>query len=191
MSPWIVKFLHDSSETGTLAACLGVVALGNPIIQGALNFLGPKFAHLYSGLDVESFQILVFRSVFIFCCLMLPFVFVLVFKGESVICVIYGSKYVGGGSTVAVLGVALMFEIVNSCFARGLFIIGEARTEFFVNFFSPLIVLSVGVPAVSALGTLGIGRAVLANNMGLAVAKVVLFLVLVRGQKRSKFVRAL
>jgi O-antigen/teichoic acid export membrane protein len=105
--PWFLAAFHGTAFTGVWAACLGAVNLGNPALLGALNYLGPKIAHVYAEEGAESLRKFVLRASVGFACLLSLFCLAMALWGGPLVGLLYGSKYAGNGLVVALLATNL------------------------------------------------------------------------------------
>ena len=156
---WFIAAFHGAASAGTYAAALGVVTLINPLMLGIQNFAGPHLMHAYAeggaqrlARSVHGTAILYGGTLTLFSVGMLVF-------GDSLIAMIYGTKYAGNGLVVALLSLNLAFNALGFSFSRGLFALGGASVDFKVNFVALAFMVLCGVwlarlygPAGAALG---------------------------------------
>ena len=109
VTPWLLIFMIDSSATGIFAACLVVVNLSSPFLQGMGNSLSPKFAAAAAAVDDSAairIQRLFWRSTLFMTGTMTLFVVVCFFAGEAIMQFLYqGEEYSGRWLTVTILAI--------------------------------------------------------------------------------------
>lgn len=104
ITPWLLIFLIDSTATGIFAACMTIVNLSSPFLQGMGNTLAPKFAAAASGGSTDPIRKLFSRATMLMTGTMVIFVLVCIFAGETMMQVLYKeSEYRGHGLIVTIL----------------------------------------------------------------------------------------
>jgi O-antigen/teichoic acid export membrane protein len=162
--PWLLAVFHGTASTGVWAACLGVVALGNPAVLGVLNFLGPKIAHVYAQEGARALRRFVLRASVAFALPMLLFGLAMIFRGGRVVTLLYGHQYAGNGLVVAILAFNLAVSAVAFSFSRALLAIERADVDFLVSFVALFIMLTLGLWLVRSFGIPGAALGMLIAN---------------------------
>lgn len=166
--PWLLAAFHGKAVTGLWAACMGVVALGNMLMMGIQNFLGPKIAQVYADHGVAGLQNFVYKSSVFFAMPMLVFSGALFFAGDSLVTLIYGGEFAGSGLTLFVLSLNLLALMLAFNVSRALFALERADADFAVNFLPLVVLLSAGLMLVRQYDVFGAACGlVLANVIGL------------------------
>jgi len=163
--PWILTFFHGTGSTGVWAACFGVVALGNPVVLGVQNFLGPRIAHVYAKSGYSVLRKFVYRESVFFVIIIAPLCLVLIFFGGPLVALFYGEKYSGNGLVVTVLAANLLISAVSFSFSRALFVMNRANVDFAVNLIILVVLLTLGVWLVASYGPLGVAFGLLAGSI--------------------------
>jgi O-antigen/teichoic acid export membrane protein len=184
--PWFLAGFHGTASAGVWASCLGIVAIGNPLVIGAQNFLGPRIAHSFAEGGRNALRRFAFRASLAFTVLMIPLCLMLLVFGGSLMALLYGAKYAGNGRVVAVLGVSLLFGAVGFAYSRALFAIGRADVDFMVNFAALFVLLTLGLWLVRAWGPLGAAYSLLIANIAASVPRVVICAVLTDSSRRGQ-----
>jgi O-antigen/teichoic acid export membrane protein len=166
--PWLLTFFHGTASAGVWGACLGVVALANPILLGAQNYLGPRIATVYAGFGVGALRALLIRANAAFAVTMLVFSAGLLVVGERVAVLLYGHQYVGTGPTITVVGLSLVASTVSFSLSRALFAVRRAKVDFATNFVVLIVLAVVGIPLVRVWGPLGAAVGLLAAQVASA-----------------------
>lgn len=178
--PWILTAFHGTASTGVWAACFGVAAIGNPLLLGVQNFLGPKIVHSYAEDGAMGLRRFVIKASGFFSLVIAPFCVLLLVFGGSLIVIIYGDKYAGNGLVVSILALNLLISTVAFSFSRALFAIERADVDFYVNFMALFVLLTLGLWLVKAFGPLGVACGLLAGNTAATAVRYILFSRLVR-----------
>lgn len=177
--PWILTAFHGTASTGVLAACFGVAAIGNPILLGVQNFLGPKIAHVYAEGGAIILRRFVFKASAVFSLIIAPFCVALLLFGGSLVLILYGDKYAGNGLVVSILALNLLISAMRFPFSRALFAMERADVDFYVNFIALFVLFTLGLWLVKAFGPLGVACSLLAGNTALLGVKCVIFYILI------------
>lgn len=160
--PWILAFFHGNAATGSLAACLGVVFIANPVIIGLGNFLGPKITHAFAqGGTAEAHRIMIKATLVIFV-MMSSFSVVMLFFGGTILQMIYGPRYAGFDLVVGVLAMSQVAETVSSPLVFNLFVMGRPDAGFKSYILALLITVTLGLWLVETYGILGVSLSLLA-----------------------------
>jgi len=163
--PWLLAGFHGTASTGVWAACLGIVALCNPLYFGLQNSFGPKIAHAYAVEGMEVFRRFSLQTATIFGVFIAPFCVVLLFFGGPLVTGIYGSKYAGNGFIVSILAVNFLVSAPAFPLSCGLFTIGRADLDFKINLIMLLCIISFGVLLVRYYGAIGAATSLLISNV--------------------------
>jgi O-antigen/teichoic acid export membrane protein len=174
--PWFLAFFHGTASTGVWAACLGAVAIGNPAVLGASNFLGPKIAHVQAEEGRRSLHRFVLRASVAFALPLLCFGLAMTFLGGPLVALLYGHKYAGNGSVVAILAWNLAVYAIALPSSRALFAIERADVDFAINIIALLIMLTLGLWLVRSFGILGAALGLLIVNAAASAVRAGAFL---------------
>lgn len=180
--PWFLAAFHGTASAGVWAACLGVVAFGNPALMGIQNFLGPKIAHVYAAQGTVVLRRFVLKASAAYSVPMLLFSAAIVFWGDRLVVLLYGHQYAGNGVVVTVLGLNLFVCAAAFSFSRALFAIERADLDFLVNFVALIVMLTLGLWLVRSVGVAGAAFGVLIANVAASAARVVTFGMLARSE---------
>lgn len=162
--PWILTFFQGRSATGVFGACMTVVALGNILVLGVQNFLGPKVAAIYAHEGAPALRRFLLRANGLFAAPMLALSVFLWLFGDTVIVLLYKESYAGNAAVLGVLGLNLTALAMGATFSRGLFALERADVDFAVNFVALFVLLTLGLWLVKGYGVLGAASALLVAN---------------------------
>ena len=173
--PWMLAATHGTSAAGVWAACIGVVALCNPLVMGLQNFVLPKASHIFAergASDLRSFvpraALLVGGSVTAFCVVLAPI-------GGWLVATTYGDPYSGNGLAVTLLLANFSVLSFDFCFSRGLFILERADIDFKINIVPVVVVFLIGISMVQGAGVAGAAVSMLLGNTAALTLRVVSF----------------
>ncbi len=171
--PWFLAHYHGVAAAGAWAAAYGVVAIANPLLFGVQNFLGPKIVQAYTGGGMAGLRRFVVRVTAVFFLVVLPLAVGLFFFGGDLVVLIYGAKYSGNGTVVAILAVNILVTAAAFILSRAILAVEESRIYFFANVVPLIILLAFGIVLVKKFGPAGVAWANLASTV--ATAAVLLF----------------
>jgi O-antigen/teichoic acid export membrane protein len=174
--PWLLAVFHGVASTGVWAACIGVVSVGNPVLLGVQNIVGPKIAHVYAAKGPRALRRLVLRIAAAVAFPMSLLCLVMFIWGDHLLVLLYGRQYAGNSLIVAILASNLLVSAAAFPFSRALFAIDRARLDFLVNFTALLIMITLGLWLVRAFGPLGAAFGLLGANLATSAVRVGAFL---------------
>ncbi len=174
--PWIIAAFHGAGATGVWTACFATVAVGNILMMGMQNFLGPKIATVYARKGVAATRRYVFEAGAAFAAPLILLCLVLWVAGDPIVTFLQGGEFAGNGLVIKVLGVNLLALALASVFSRGLFVLERADVDFAVNFVVLFVLLALGLWLVWAYGVLGAACGLLTANLAALVARCAAFL---------------
>jgi O-antigen/teichoic acid export membrane protein len=183
--PWLLTLLHGSEVTGIWAACYATGALGNPVLVGLGNYLGPKISNVYASDGARPMQRYVYRSSMLLASLLLPFVAVLVVCGGRIMSTMYGAAYAGNGLVVALLGINVLIVAFNFPYSRGLLVLLAARADMLVSLAAIVILFTVGIAAIRTHSVVGAATALLLSTTVTTGIRVGVFTRAARGKYTS------
>ena len=163
--PWLLAVMHGTSATAVWAVGVGVVAVGNPLLLGYQNHLGPRIMESYARKDADALRQTVARGSRIYAAIMSPLVFGLAVFGGTLAPLIYGDSYSGNGWLIGLLAVNLLVSAMAYPYSRGLFAIERADVDFKINLVALASLILVGVWLVQLLGPVGAAWGMLLANV--------------------------
>jgi O-antigen/teichoic acid export membrane protein len=153
--PWVLTAFHGTSVTGTWAACLGIVALGNPVLMGLGNYVGPKISSVYAVSGIATMQRYVYRASPLFALMLLPIVLVLAGWGDYIVIGLYGGAYAGNGGVILLLALNLLVTVLAYPFFCGLFTLERTKADLLINLVAIALLFTIGIAAVRSYAALG------------------------------------
>ncbi len=174
--PWFLASFHGTASTGVWAACMGVVSIGNPMLLGIQNLVGPKISHTYAESGPKALRRLVLRITAAISLPMSILCIALILWGGRLAALLYGRQYAGNGLVVAILALILLAAVPSFSFSRALFAIERSDLDFLVSFAALFAMVTTGFWLVRAFGVLGAACGLLATNLIVAAARAGTFL---------------
>jgi O-antigen/teichoic acid export membrane protein len=162
--PWILALFHGTASTGTWAACYSVVALGNPVLLGFGNYIGPKVANIYAAHGVADMRRYVYRTSVGFALLLLPVSLALLGWGGVLVAKMYGGAYAGNSIAVSLLAINLLLSALAFPCSRGLFVLRLAKVDLVVNLIAIALLFTVGLQLVRWYSVTGAALALTLSN---------------------------
>jgi len=173
--PWMLAALHGAGAAGVWAACLGVVALCNPLLVGIQNFVLPKASHVFADGGVGALRSFVPRAALLIggsatalCVVLMPI-------GGWLVATLYGDSYSGNGLVVTLLLANFSILSFDFCFGRGLFILERADIDFKINIIPIIIVFLIGIWMVREFGVTGAASSILFGHFVVLILRIVSF----------------
>jgi len=173
--PWLLVGFHGSAAAGIWAAGLGIMALGNPLLMGLQNYLGPRIASDYAAGGVVALRGSVRTGVTVFAITIGPFAAAVAVFGGIIVTLVYGSPFSGNGALVALLMLNLFVSSIAFSFSRGLFALDRAQDDLMVNLVALGLMLTVGVSLAYAYGVIGAAWGLIASNVAATVLRAFVF----------------
>lgn len=145
VTPWLLIFFIDETATGIFAACMVVVNLSSPFLQGMGNLLSPKFAAAANNKSRAQLIPLYLRATFFMLTIMIGFVALCLVGGESFLQFLYpDDEYHGFGLVVVILSLRALAGTTNITTHHAFLAIERPLPNFFCS--------AVGLVATVVLG---------------------------------------
>lgn len=173
--PWVLTAFHGTAVTGVWAACLGIVALGNPVLMGLGNYIGPKISNVYAISGLATMRRYVYRSSLVFALMLLPVVVVLAGWGDRIVRGLYGDAYAGNGGVILVLALNLLITALTYPFFCGLFTLECTKADLLINLVAITLLFTVGVAAVKSYAALGTATTLFVTTVLTTVIRIGVF----------------
>lgn len=166
--PWFIDYFHGTGEAGVWAAAFTLVSLGNVLIMGIHNYLGPRIAAVYAQQGAAALRRYVIEAALFLAVPLAAIGLFLHFAGPWLLALIFGAAFVEASGILLWLSLNLSALGLGFVFSRGLFAIERADLDFRVNFAPLLVLFAAGVPLVRSHGIEGAAWA-LCLSSGLAL----------------------
>jgi O-antigen/teichoic acid export membrane protein len=162
--PWLLAAFHGTSVTGLWAACSAIVALGNPVLLGLGNYVGPQIHNVYAASGITAMRRAICRYSLLSAVLVLPIVLVLAGGGGRIVTRVYGGAYAGSSRIVILLALNMLVYSVTYPYSRGLFSLDCAKADMLINAVSITLLFTLGIAAVRFYSALGAAAALLGST---------------------------
>lgn len=163
--PWLLTIFHGPTSTGLWAACIGLTALGNPIVIGMQNVVGPRIYRAYADGGITALKKETKSSSTTLGLLLAPLVTFLVFAGGLLLTAVYGAKYSNNTATVAILSINMLVHAMMFPFSRALLTLGRTDLDLGINVIGVISLLTVGTFLTWKFGINGAAFGLLFNNL--------------------------
>lgn len=174
--PWMISLIAGPHHAGIWGACVALASLGNPLLMGIQNLMGPAIAHAHVARDRHAFRAYVLKCTLAFVAVVLPPVAILGLSANFLLTHINGGDYAGHGAVTGVLALMLVLQGVSFPTSRALFTLGRAGIDMAANV-GPLVVLAaIGPLSVIRFGVMGAAVSLLLAQTAGSAVRVVAFL---------------
>ncbi len=173
--PWLLVAFHGSAAAGIWGAGLGVVALGNPLLLGLQNYLGPRISSDYAAGGPSGLRASVRDGVTVLAMAIGPFAAIVAVFGGVIVTLVYGEPFAGNGDLVALLMLNMLISSVAFSYSRGLFALDRAKDDFTVNLVALGLMLTLGVGLAYAYGVIGAACGLIASNIAATLLRASVF----------------
>jgi O-antigen/teichoic acid export membrane protein len=163
--PWVVAFANGAAATGVLAACTTIIGLANVFVLGLANFLSPKAAHAYGRGGVDELGKVLRKTLLLFGATLGSFAILALFAGGLLVTSIYGDRYAGAGTIVAVLAFATLASSVGITAGNGLWAMEKPSANFRADVAAFVAAVLATVLLVPPFGVLGAAIVTLIANV--------------------------
>jgi len=181
---WLLSGFHGTIATGVFAACWSVVNTIRPSLAGLTNILGPKAAHALTK-GISELRQLVVKFTLVLTGMVTFFCFIILFFGERIIILIYGSKYTGNGTLLLILALSIMVEAVARGVDYSIWAMEQSQANFLVNIFHLVVTVSLGSLLVKTYGPLGAAWALLLSNSMASIIRYIIYIRLINSGTRK------
>ncbi len=176
--PWLVTAFHGTAATAVFSACMGVVSLTNPFINGVCNILGPKTSHAYAFGGCAAVRSVVSKAILLLAAPVALFCLAIGLFGDHSVVLMYGGKYAGHGVLVLILALSVLASTIAVPFGFGLWAMERADANFVVTLISFGAMLTLGLWLVKRFGPLGAAYGLLIGNAGASTVRYIMYAML-------------
>ena len=173
---WLTAAI-DMKMTAVFAACLSIVGLANPIVQGLYNILAPQAVLAWRNEGAEGLRRKALHDLALLTVVMAAFSIVIMLGAESLIQLLYPApEFRGYGHVTYVLAFAASVAALGIPASNGLATSGEARTAARITVASAILHWILVWLAMSQYGLLGAAFATLVSSIIWTTARWTAFL---------------
>ena len=173
---WLTAAI-DMKMTAVFAACLSIVGLANPIVQGLYNILAPQAVLAWRNEGAEGLRRKALQDLALLAVVMAALSIVIMLVAESLVQLLYPAPEFGGyGNVTYVLAFAASAAALGIPASNGLATSGEARTAARITVACAILHGILVWLAMSQYGLLGAAFATLASSIIWTTARWTAFL---------------
>jgi O-antigen/teichoic acid export membrane protein len=169
--PWLLTYVHGKAATGMFAVSNTLVGLASLFVIGMCNFLTPKAAHAFAQQGSAGLGRLLRTTIIVFTASLGLFCLIAAVLGNYFAVIIYGPKYNGAGSIIAVLAVATLIDAWGLTANNGLWAIDRPAANFPADIVILMVTLGTALLLVHPMGALGIAIAMALGRAAGAVVR--------------------
>lgn len=174
--PWFISVIAGEAMTGVWAACFTLANLGNPLIMGIQNVMGPSIAHAFTNRDLGQFRAYVLKCSGLFMVIGSIGAIAMALLAEVLLRRINGAAYAGYGHVTGLLAITMLLQGLSFPTSRGLFSLGRAKLDMYSNI-GPLIVLGMlGAVLISHNGVMGAAICLVIAQVVGSISRILFFL---------------
>jgi len=131
---WLTLAIAGAAATGVYAACMTVISVANPVVNGLGNLLLPKLVLEWKQRGAAGLRRKAIQDSLLLGAAMAPLCIVVVLAGDNLLHFLYpGREYAGYGETTVVLAFAALVYAVGMPASFALASMEQPRSLFVVN----------------------------------------------------------
>lgn len=163
--PWLLAFYYGYAAAGVLAACQSVVFLSNPILLGSVNYIGPRASYSYAEYGIGRLKRNVFRGTTILFVGMTVLAMILLAYGDDIVVRMYGVKYEGNQTLVAMLGFDALIRVIPLTLGAGFMALERPDIIFKAFLLTTIFNLIFGILLVKKFALIGVAFSIPASSL--------------------------
>lgn len=167
--PWILNTTQGTAVVAVLAACQGVMALGNPILRGTTNFLAPKAAQSFAKGGAAAIRAFVKKCTIVILPVAVLFCAAIIVYGGDLVSLIYGPQYAGFSLLISVLGLNFLINSLAFGVDYGIWAMGRPDLNFRIELIRLFITFTLGLWLVKTCGLMGVAWGLLIGSGVVAI----------------------
>ncbi len=180
--PWIITDFHGASATGAFSACMSLVFLFNPLLMGIGNYIGPKAVHAFASSGYLRLKSVVYSQAVFIMIAMSVFCAIMMFFGDSIVTLAYGSEYQGQGKVIGILALAVTASAFAIPFRGGLLAFERPEILFSSNLVALVITFVFGIWLVKEYSIVGAALSLLLSNIAASAVRCIPFIWMIHRQ---------
>lgn len=173
--PWLLTALRGPSETGMLAAALGVTSFCNPLLIGLQNVAGPAAAHLHVTAGVKALRTLVTELLLLATSGATVLIALMLWFGNHAVRLLYGDKYADADLLVGLVTAAVLPTALTSVVTHGLRALTLTSVGFTAQVLRCAVAVTLGSWLVCTRGAEGAAWGILIANITATTYEVAAF----------------
>lgn len=142
-SQWQITALLGEEAADRYGSCLTLVFIANPFLLGVVSYFGPRASKIFAEAGVAGIRSESYRLAGLVSGVLLVATLVIWAGGDWLMTAVFGSRFAGLGSTVAILSLGMLVLGSGFVFATGLQAIQAPQFNFFASMLSGIAVVSL------------------------------------------------
>lgn len=175
---WLLAFMLGEVATGTLQACLTIIAFSRPFMLGLENVLAPRIARARTAAQGSELRRVVRKVTLLVGVAMGAFCGAVAVFGGQLVQLLYGSGYAGTALAVAVAALATLVSAVGHPSSLGLLALERANWCFGIRVVALSVTVVTAVCLIEPLGVAGAACGLLAGSLSAGLGMILAFRVL-------------
>ena len=163
--PWLLALTHGTHATGFYAACVTIVMLVNPMMQGVSNLLVPWAAQAFAEGGREQVQRVIGKTTLLMALTMVPFCGAVMLVGDDLVETLYGHETSDSWAIVSVLSFAVLARALGMPAYNGLRVIGHPEVNFWGNLLGLVTTIATCLLFMDSWGVFGAACGLLAGDV--------------------------
>ncbi len=185
--PWLISVVAGTKQAGVWGVCFTLANLGNPLIMGIQNIMGPSIAHAFTDRPLQAFRRYVLKCSVLFMLLGSVGALTMALAAEFLIRRLNGPAYAGYGRVTGLLAVTMLLQGLSFPTSRGLFSLNRAKLDMISNI-GPLIVLvGLGVVLIREMDVMGAAICLVIAQVIGSASRILFFLQASADQRQRAF----
>ncbi len=184
---WSIPIIFGAEQGGPMVgdflACLSTILLANPFVLGVLNLLGPRAARGFESGGNQELRRVVALTSSVMTVFVLILWMILIFGGDQLLGLVFGSQYQGQSTIIAILGLSMVAETICKGPEQGLIAMerpGLVTAANSVRLLVTLIGIIVWIPSHGLVG------AAMSLAVADCIAAAILTLLFIRWSRRHR-----
>lgn len=181
--PWYLLITVGKVATGTLAACMTLADLSNPLVLGLSNLVAPGAAHAFAKGGRAELRRYIVRMITLLGLLMIFFAGVLIFWGADIATRLYHSDYSSRSQIISVLAIGAVMFALGMPTSEGLSAMERPRLNLVASLVAFACSFTVAVCFLGLGGLVAAAAAVSAGHFGSTAVRTFAFLWITRARE--------
>lgn len=172
---WLIEAFADRDGVAEWTACIAIAAIGNPLMYGVMNVLGPQIAHRHRALPLQEFRRYMWKASAAFFAMMSLFAITVTLLADFLMLHVYRPEYVGHTAVVAMLAFGIAARVPGFVASRGLFAFDRADLELLNNIAPLAVMLLMGIALTDRYRVAGAAFSLLVAQVIGSVTRIIFF----------------
>ena len=171
--PWYLASFKGPNITGIFAACLGLLALINPLISASGNYLGPWTANAATR-GSDALLRVILRATFFLTGIVGVFCLIIITFGNRLLLILYGIGYHVDIRLLVVLALSVLVSNAGLAMGFGFWAINRPDINLKINIIATISAATAGPWLVNSQGLMGAACGLLIANTSVSAIRLLL-----------------